>query len=594
MAKKRVADIVAEFIAEQGIKDVFMISGGGNMHLVDAIGKNSKLKYICNHHEQASAIAAEGYARINKNLGVCVVTTGPGGTNTLTGLIGGWFDSIPILFISGQVNRDYMITGTKLRQLGIQENDIVSMVKSVTKYAITIRNPNNILYELEKAVFLAKKDRPGPVWIDIPSDIQGMLVDTKKLKKYIYKKIIKKPNSLHLQKIIEMINEAKRPIILAGHGIRISKAKKEFLQLVKKLDIPVLTSMSAPDLIPFENNLFIGRPGAFGDRAGNFAVANCDLLISMGSRMHLWTIGYRYKEFAQYAKKVMIDIDAEELKKKTFTPNLAIQADAKDFIKQMLIKIRTNGYAPRHHLWKKRCLDWKNKYPTVLSKYKNEKKFVNSYYFTEILSQKMSKNEVIFTGDGTAFTGTLQAIKIKKDQTFHCNVGCASMGWCLPAAIGGCIANNKKRTILITGDGSIMMNLQEIQTIINYKLPIKIFLLNNQGYLAIKITQTNYFQKKYIASDPKSGVSFPKFSKIADAFGLDYIQIRSNKDVARQVDKVLKHKGPVLCEIYMNPKQPLHPKAFAKINSDGTFENRPMQDMYPFISRKEYKKNMNN
>ncbi|MFA6547746.1 MAG: thiamine pyrophosphate-binding protein [Candidatus Magasanikbacteria bacterium] len=594
--KIKVSDYIAKFISTLGVKHVFLISGGCNVQMIDSIAKNNKLKYVCNHHEQASAMAAESYSRINQNIGVCMATVGPGLTNTITGIAGAWLDSIPVLYISGQVKRDNMIGGSGLRQLGVQEVDAPNLVKTISKYAVVVLDQKDIRYHLEKAVYLAKSGRPGPVLIDVPSDVQSAIVNTDELlgfKPDMEEKFVDNSLSPKISDFKKMINSAKRPLLFIGHGIRLAKGEDVLMKVIEKLQIPVVTSMSAHDLIPSEHGLCVGRPGVFGDRAGNFAVQNCDLLISVGVRHHLWNIGYNYNEFAKKSKKIVIDIDKLELSKKTIHPDLPINIDAKVFLNEVL-NMTSDGEWKDSSDWVSRCIAWKEKYPVVLPEYKDEKNFVNSYYFTEVLASLLKKGEIILTGVGTSFTATLQCFKIKKNQRLISNVGCAAMGYDLPAAIGACFANDKKRVILITGDGSIMMNIQELQTIKHHNLPIKVFLLNNQGYLAIRNTQNSFFGGDLEASDPSSGVSFPDFRKVVAAFGIQYSRIKDHKGIEKKIDKVLKSKGPVVCEINMSAFQPLIPKVYSMKNSDGTMDSKPLEDMFPFLKRDEYSKNMNN
>lgn len=596
MAKIKISDFIASFIVSLGVKEVFLISGGGDLHILDSIAKNKKLHYICNHHEQACAMAAEAYARVSENIGVCVVTFGPAATNTVTGVAGAWFDSIPVLYISGQVARHFMVYRDDLRQLGVQEANIITIVKSITKYAQVVTDPIKIKYHLKKAVYLAKSGRPGPVFLDIPSDVQVAEIDEKDLVDFnpVAENLIQKINTglvNKIKKVVRLIEKAKRPVIFAGHGIRLAKARKEFEALIEKLNIPVLTTMSANDLMVTDNPLFIGRPGVFGDRAGNFAIQNADLLISIGARHHLWNIGYNVESFAKNAKKVVVDIDEVELEKRTVVPDIPIKADAKDFILELNKQIK-DIILPDISQWAGQCFGWKIKYPVILPEYKKEKKYVNSYYFTEILSSLLKGGETIVTGVGTSFTGTLQSIKIKKGQRFHCNVGCASMGYDLPAAIGACFASNKKAIILLTGDGSIMFNLQELQTIYHHKLPIKIFLFNNSGYLAIKNSQNSFFHGKFAAVDSKSGISFPNFKKVAQAFNISYERIRNHNGIMGKISKVLSYKGPIICDINMSPLQPLIPKVYSEKKPDGSMVSRPLEDMFPFLTRDEFKKNM--
>lgn len=594
MAKIKISDLIIDYVSSLGVKHVFLISGGGNIHLLDSAAKSSKLGYICNHHEQACAMSAESYGRVGGNIGVCITTLGPASTNTITGIMGAWTDSISTLYLCGQVKRDNMLTGTHLRQLGVQEINIVDIARPITKYAEVVLNPLDIKYHLQKAFFLAKTGRPGPVLLDIPSDVQALEVEENDLREFnaqeeglVALENVDLPSQI--KTLLEWLKESKRPVIFAGHGIHLAKAEKEFLELAEKLEIPVLTSMTAHDLIPSDHALCIGRPGVFGNRAGNFAIQNADLLITIGARNHLWNIGYNYKAFAHNAKKVVVDIDVEELNKKTVTPDLPIHVDAKVFIKEFYKQANLNNQIGD---WLICCQGWKEKYPVVLPEYKNEKNYVNSYYFTKLLSDKLDEGEIIMAGVGTSFTGTIQSFNIKKGQRVHYSVGCASMGYDLPSAIGAWFATNKDRIILITGDGSIMMNIQELQTISHYKIPVKIFLLNNNGYLAIKNTQNSFFNGNLAGVDPDTGVSFPSFAKVADTFGLGYIKIENHDGIDKKIDEVLNYTGPVICDINMSPTQPLIPKVYSEKLVDGTMISKPLEDMYPFLDRKEFLSNM--
>ena len=593
--KKKVSDFIIDYVASLGVEHVFLVSGGGNIHLLDSAAKSSKLGYVCNHHEQACAMAAESYGRVGGNFGVCITTLGPASTNTVTGIMGAWTDSISTLYLCGQVKRDNMITGTHLRQLGVQEINIADIARPITKYSEVVLDPLDIKYHLQKAIFLATTGRPGPVLLDIPSDVQAVEVEESNLREFNAQEeglsLVENVNlPSQVETLLGWIKQSKRPVIFAGHGIRLSKAEKEFLELVEKLKIPVLTSMTAHDIIPTNHPLCIGRPGVFGDRAGNFAVQNADLLISIGARHHLWNIGYAYTSFAREAKKVVVDIDINELNKKTITPDLPINTDAKLFIEE--VNKQASLINSPSEDWLKSCQKWKEKYPVVLPEYKNEKNYVNSYYFTKLLSDKLNEGEIIMAGVGTSFTGTIQSFNVKKGQRLHYSVGCASMGYDLPSAIGAWFATKKERIILITGDGSIMMNIQELQTISHYKIPVKIFLLNNNGYLAIKNTQNSFFNGDLAAVDPKTGVSFPSFAKVADTFGLGYIKMENHDGIDEKINQVLNYDGPVICDINMSPDQPLLPKVYSEKLADGTMISKPLEDMFPFLDRQEFLENM--
>ncbi|OGK12434.1 hypothetical protein A3C98_00480 [Candidatus Roizmanbacteria bacterium RIFCSPHIGHO2_02_FULL_37_15] len=594
----KLSDYIAEKLRDDyGVKHVFMITGGGAMHLNDSFGKTPGLTFICNHHEQACTIAAECYARLKNDIGVVNVTTGPGGTNTFTGLIGAWLDSIPMLIISGQIKREWCISTypeIKLRQIGIQEINIVDMARPVTKYSKIVTDPYNIRYELEKAIYIAKSGRPGPVWLDIPLDVQSAQIDVKRLRPFDPKEIEFKPDEKlfkeQITKTIEHLKNSKRPVIIAGFGIRLGKAEDLFYQLIKKLKIPIVTSLSSHDLMWETHPLYGGRFGLYGTRGGNFAVQNSDVLLVMGCRMNLWETGYEYKTFAREAIKIMVDVDKDEMKKPTFKPNIPINIDIKLFLEEMLNQLNREKL-PSYSGWLRKTKYWHKKYPNILPEYKKEKKYVNYYYFMGELSKVLKSDDIIVTGNGTAFTGTCQAIQLKKGQRLCINIGCASMGWDLPAAIGAYFASTKKRIVLITGDGSIQFNLQELETIAYRKLPIKIFLINNNGYVAIRITQANFF-KRLFGTDKDHGVGFPDMQKIAKAYGIPSMRIKKQKELREKLRKVLASKGPFLCEIMMPPDQPLIPRTKTIVKPDGTLVSKPLEDMYPFLPRNEFRKNM--
>lgn len=594
--KVKLSDYIVSYLVNIGITDAFMIVGGGAMHLNNSFGSNPKMKYYCNHHEQASAMAAEGYARLTNKIGLCVVTTGPGGANTINGLAGSWLDSIPVLFISGQVKLETTIGDSKLRQVGLQELPIVDIVRPITKYAVMVKKPEEIKYHLGKAIYLAKSGRPGPVWLDIPMDIQASYIDPESLKIFDPKELQveiddESVTKEKVSKVVKLLKKAKRPLIIAGNGVRLSGAVEKLLAIAEKINIPIVTATNAHDLIASDHPLFYGRPGLFGERVGNFVVANTDLLITIGSQLSIWTVTFGYKTFAREAFHVRVDIDRNELNKKTISQNLTICTDAKSFINELDAQIK-NVKFPNYSEWHAYCRRIKERYSVVLKQYENQKKYVNSYYFTEVLSQVINDNEVIIVGNGTAFTCTFQAIRLRKNQRLIGNVNHASMGYDLPAAIGACIANNKKQVVCITGDGSIQMNIQELETIVYQKLPIKIFLINNNGYLAIRNTQDGFFKSHYVGTDESSGVGFPNMQKIANAYGIPSMRIINQRNLKEKIKDVLEKDGPFLCEIMMDPKQPLMPKVSSFIRSDGKLISKPMEDMYPFLDRDEFYENM--
>jgi len=594
----KLSDYIINTLLDHGIKHVFMISGGGAMHLVDSLGKNKKLSYLCPHHEQAAAIAAEGYSRTSGKMGVVVVTSGPGGTNTITGVIGQWLDSVPCLYLSGQVKQETTIAPYPklgLRQLGDQEINIVDIVRPVTKYAVMVRDPKTIRYYLEKAIYLATHGRPGPVWLDIPLDVQGAMINPKTLKGYDNKedeiKFDKTKLRSQVKEVIKLLKKAKRPVILAGQGIRISGAHKLFLKIIDRLGIPVLTSFCGYDLVPSDHPLFVGRPGTVGTRSGNFALQNSDVLLCIGTRNNIRQISYNWDFLAREAKKIIVDIDPAELKKPTVKPDVAINADAKDFLEELVHHLN-KGKLPNWSKWIKWCMNRKEKYPVVLKKYWKTEKPVNPYCFLDALTNRMKEGDVMVTGDGTACVAPFQAGIVKKDQRVFWNSGCASMGYDLPASIGACIANNKRPVICLAGDGSLQMNIQELQTVASHKLPIKLFVLNNNGYLSIRQTQDTFFKGRHVACDPQSGVTFPDILKVAKAYGIPALRIDNQKSMSGQIRRILGQKGPVVCEVLLDPKQIFMPKVASEKKPDGRIISKPLEDMYPFLDRKEFKKNM--
>ncbi|MFA5351399.1 MAG: thiamine pyrophosphate-binding protein, partial [Candidatus Omnitrophota bacterium] len=510
----RVSDYIVDFIYARGVKEIFMVTGGGMMFLSDSLACHPKLKGVFNHHEQASAMAAAAYAKYNGNLGAVMVTTGCGGTNTVTGLLNAWQDNTPCIFISGQSKRKETIrnSGLALRQFGVQEADIISIIKPITKYAVMINKPEEIAYHLEKAVYLAKTGRPGPVWLDIPLDVQGALINEKQLKHFNPKELKlgykNKPNRIELDRFKGYIKQSSRPVAICGQGVRLSGAIKEFRDFIEKYNIPVVTSHLGVDILASNHRLYIGRIGNKGDRAGNFALQNSDLVISFGSRLSVSSTGYEYSTFAREAKRIVVDIDPVEHKKNTVKIDLFINTDLVEFFKR-LKSVSLNNTSK----WADKCRAWKKSWPVCLSRYKDDKEGINLYYFIDQLSKKLRNGSVVIADAGSAFYVTAQALMLKDGQRYITSGGQAEMGYTIPATIGACFANNKKEVIGITGDGSFQMNLQELQTIVHYKLPVKIFVWNNDGYLSIRATQSKFFNGRLIGTDRSCGVSFPRIKR---------------------------------------------------------------------------------
>lgn len=603
--KIKVAQYIAQFLAEHGVTDVFTVTGGGAMHLNDALGHHEALHCTYNHHEQACAIAAEGYARLTGKVAAVCVTSGPGGTNAITGVLGGWQDSIPMFVVSGQVKRETTTwsTSVPLRQLGDQEFQIVDCVKGMTKYAHMVTEPTEIRYHMEKAWYLCNNGRKGPVWLDIPLDVQAAIVEEDELIGFAPEEetvdamsgqemvnIHENPvYDVRLTKeIVEKIRNARRPVILAGTGVRLSGAYEDFLRCIDALQIPVVTAWNAHDLLWDEHPLYCGRPGSVGTRGGNFIVQNSDLLLVLGCRMNIRQISYNYKEFAKNAYKIVVDIDEAELNKPTVTVNMKVYADVADVMKDIADKASETG---NHQEWLKWCRDINAKYPAALSSYYDKQTPINPYAFIKEFSKGLSEGDKVICGNGSACVITFQAMQIQKGQRLFTNSGCAAMGYGFPAAIGCAIAEKGKRVICLDGDGSFQMNIQELQTVVYNKLNLKIFILNNNGYHSIRQTQTNLFQPPLVGVCDGNGLSFPSMEKIAYAYGIPYEKIDMLAGVSIKVQRILDMEGPVLCEVILDPEQNFEPKLSSKVLPDGKIVSPEIDDMYPFLPREEYERN---
>ncbi len=587
----KLSDFVFKYLLEYGIKDVFMLSGGGCMHLCDSLGR-SGLNYVCCLHEQAASIAALSYAQYNNDLGVALVTTGPGGTNAITGVSGAWVESVPLLIISGQVKISDIAGDSGVRMLGFQELPVADIVKPITKYAVTVTDPKEILFHLEKAIYIAKTGRPGPVWIDIPLDIQALQIDEKDLLRFTPPARIKENTSpTTYKKVIEMINTSKRPVIMAGYGIRAGNAVSEFSELVDRLGIPVLTTWKGADLISFDNPYFFGRPGTAGQRAANFIQQNADLIISIGARLDFGQIGYEHSLFAREAIKIVVDVDSSELKKFKFKVDLPVCLDAKEFLNGMLSLDLVKKDCSD---WIMHCKDWNERYPVVVTKeYMNKADYVSSYALAKVISDNMRHDDLFVPGSsGMCADIPMQVFNFKKGQRSINSPGLGSMGYGVPSAIGACIASGKKRTICTNGDGGFQLNIQELETIKRLNLPIKFFVINNDGYGSIKTTQRNYFEGFYVGTNPKSGVTLPQLTKIADAYGFSAFVISKSEMIKDIVVKVLECKGPVICEVIVDPVETIVFKASSYVNKEGKNVSKPLEDLYPFLPREEFYQNM--
>ena len=589
--KIKLADYVISWLSSKGVKTIFTVSGGGSIVLCDALFDQSKIRYICCHHEQSVAFAAEGVSRSGKDLGVGLVTSGPGGTNTLTGLAGAWIDSVPMLIISGQSFLSQTIGNSGVRQLGVQESDMVEMSKSVTKFSKMVENPNDIRDILEESFFLATTGRPGPVLIDIPVDIQNSFIEIEKLNDNFKANFPEYEISSYQEKIlIQKLDKSQRPILHIGHGAKKDDAFKDIIDFAVLHNIPIMTTWNATDLVPSDNTMFVGRPGAFAERAANFNIQNCDLYISIGSRLPYMVTGYNKKDFARNAYKIIVDIDQAEISKNDDIIDLGIKCDAKSFIKTLSKVISLDLKFSDD--WVGQCRDLRKKYPISQSTFINQDRWVYSYYFIEKLSNHLDSKSNVFTDMGLSFVGTHQAFKVKKGQKVVTNSGHAPMGWGLPAAIGSYFSDKSRNTICLTGEGGLMMNIQELATVKHHNIPMKIFIYNNGGYQTIKETQIFSFQGRLMGCNESSGVSFPNFEKVADSYSIKYTRISNNKEVDLYLSEILKIEEPHIIEIMIDPDQQHIPRAVNRKTKDGKSMLGKYEDLYPFLSNDEIQENL--
>ena len=596
----KLSDYLIGQLADWGVRHIFLVTGGGAMHLNDSIGKEARIQFVCNHHEQASAMAAEAYARVSGLPGVVNVTTGPGGINALNGVFGAWTDSIPMLVVSGQVKRETCMRAlgiTGLRQLGDQEADIVAMVANITKYAVLVDDPLSIRYHLERAWHLAQSGRPGPCWLDIPVDVQAASIDPATLRGYdpaedksALNTIDNEQLTSYCRDVLDRIRRAKRPVILAGTGVRAAHATVEFDELCHRLGVPVTTAWTH-DLIASDDPLFCGRQGTIGDRAGNFTVQSADLLLILGSRLNIRQTSYNWQSFARQAFKIQVDVDAAEFHKPTVQPNLAIHCDLKRFLREMLRQCDTGHVRPETHAkWLGWCRERVQRYPVVQERQRNAGPPLNPYYFIEQLSTKLAEDDVIVCGNATSCIVPFQTLRLRKLQRLISNSGSASMGYDLPAAIGAAFARPGKRVICLAGDGSIQMNIQELQTVIHHRLPLKIFVLNNSGYLSMRMTQSGFFGR-LTGESAATGTSFPNMVKIGCAYGIPSIRIDCASQLD-QVDRALAADGPALIDVVLDPNQEFEPRSKARQLPDGKIVSPTLEDMYPFLDNTELMDNV--
>ena len=590
----KLADYVIEYVGSLGVEEIFTVSGGGSIFFCDALARSKKVKYVCCHHEQAVNMATEAYARVRQDIAVSLVTTGPGGTNSITGVACSWMDSVPHLVISGQVFFNQTIGNSGVRQLGVQEINIIDLIKPITKYAVMVTDPQSIKYHLQKAIYLAKTGRPGPVWLDVPANVQNAMIDENALQGFSPEEVrigYDKDLTEKVSKVVALLKASKRPMIHVGQGVRLAGATDDFMQFIETHGLPFVTARNANDMVPTSHDLYIGRPGTFAQRGANFAVQNADFYLAIVTRLSLPQTGYNSKDFARNAARVMVDIDRAELDKKTLDMHIKVHADAKAFLLEL--NRQASGLRLDVSEWLGQCRKWRERYPVVLPEYWRQKGSVNSYVLIDILSDLLTADDVVVTDMGFAFQNTHQAFRVKKGQRVFTNCGFAPMGWGLPAAVGACFANRRKRTVCIAGEGGLMMNIQELATVMHHKLPIKLFILNNGGYLTIKQTQQIGFESRIMGSNEETGLSFPDMMKIAEAHGMPGVRLESQDNMRQRIQEALDPPGPFVCEIVMDRDQEQIPKIISRRRPDGTMEQTPLEDMYPFLDREEIEENMN-
>ncbi len=589
----KLSDYVFRFVAGLGVRHVFEVTGGGAMHLNDSLGANGDIEYVCNLHEQAAAMAAESYAKVSNDLGVCLVTTGPGGTNALTGVAGAWLDSTPMLIISGQVKRADLKGTSGVRQMGVQEVDIVSMAAPVTKYAVTVTEPESIRFHLEKAVHLARSGRPGPVWIDIPLDVQGAMIDEHALKSFAppSRSLAATALAAPVREALELLDAAERPVVLIGNGVRLGHARSEMRQLVDALGIPVLTTWPAHDMVPDDHPLMVGRPGPVAPRGANFALQNSDFVLALGARLDLVVTGYAPGDFARAARKVMVDVDEAEIGKMGASIALGVCADVRTFIEALLEAIPEVERRDRSG-WMARCRDWAGRYPIVLPEYRGLPSGVSTYVLAEAIASASASDDVIVSGSsGAGIEIFCLAVTLKEGQRIFLTTALGAMGNGLPATIGACLAHDRRRVIAVDGDGGIQLNIQELEVIRRLQLPIKLFVLNNDGYASIRTSQSRYFGR-LAGADATSGVTLPPLDGVVRAYGLPYARLDSDAELADRVRELLDAPGPCVIEVMTPREEPRAPSLASMRRADGSMVSKPLEDLWPFLPRDEFLANM--
>lgn len=581
----KLSDYIFKFIKDKGIKHAFILPGGGAMHLIDSIGY-SGIDFVCMQHEQAAAIAAESYGQHTNDIGVVLVTSGPGATNAITGVTAGWIDSTPMFVISGQAKRSDLVGDRGVRQIGSQEVQIIDMIKPITKYAVQILEPNEIRYHMERAYYEARNGRPGPVWLDVPLDVQAAMVNEDEMPGFQPERTKREDISPQLQQVMKLIEESKQPLILAGNGIKLAGAADLFYELITTLQMPAITTWKTIDMMGEDDELYVGHPGIMGDRGANLILQSADLLISIGSRLDTSITAFNEKRFAKCAKKVIVDIDANEIARMNMDMEMGMVCDARDFLNGLLKlitkKSERNDFNHKWTEWIARCHSIRNQFPVVTKDHRDSKEYVSAYYFIDILCKNLNNKDIIVPeSSGGAGEITYQAFKIKKGQKMKNAAGLGSMGFGLPYAIGACLANDKRRTILINGDGAFQLNIQELETLMRLRLPVKIFIWNNGGYASIRAMQRNIFEGHYVASDEDSGFTLPDISKVASAYGFKTYQIRTNDEMDRLLPIILEEDQASICELFISPEETVSPRVKAIRMPDGSMQSSPLERMWP-------------
>jgi acetolactate synthase I/II/III large subunit len=594
---EKLSDWVFRFLAAEGVRHVFMLTGGGAMHLNDSLGTADAIEYICTSHEQAAAMAAESYAKVTGGLGVCLVTAGPGGTNAITGVAGAWLDSTPVLVLSGQAKRADLKGTSGVRQMGVQEVDIVAIVAPITKYAVTVMDPTEIRFHMEKAVHLAMTGRPGPVWIDLPLDVQGSSIDASTLRGFeaasepVRGLASKSDIAAAATRAIDLLNGAERPVVLVGNGVRLAGARPEMRRLIERLGVPVLTTWPAHDMVPDDHPLMVGRPGPLAPRGANFTLQNADWLLALGARLDLVVTGYAPQHFARGARKIMVDVDAAELRKMGETVHVPVCADVQDFILEMIRQL--DRVKPRERpAWDRRWREWQTKYPVVVPEYRDLADGVSTYVLAEAISGASAPDDVIVSGSsGAGIEIFCLAARLQEGQRLFLTTALGAMGNGLPGLIGACLANGRRRTIGVDGDGGLQLNIQELETARRLQLPIKLFVLNNDGYASIRTSQSRYFGR-LAGADATSGVTLPPLQRVVEAYGLPYARIDSDRGLVERVRSLLDSPGPVVVEVMTPREEPRAPSLSSMRQPDGSMVSKPLEDLWPFLPREEFLSNM--